>query len=174
MYTIALVCAASVAVLVFAGVYYFHSGLKIRTFIFLWAVRALIIAALLCAFFSPFSRYPLSPRKTGGPSYCLTFRRACGFLTPIRPSPVFWRRCRIFPRMAREAPQWSGQSVLAIPRVHYRAQRTRPFRMNTVIFRTASDRTFHRAPAPSSSCPTVTGRTLPCPATSLRTKHTIM
>ena len=66
MYTIALVCAASVAVLVFAGVYYFHSGLKIRTFIFLWAVRALIIAALLCAFFQPVFKIPtIAPKDRG-------------------------------------------------------------------------------------------------------------
>jgi hypothetical protein len=58
MLTIALVCAASVFVLVFAGAYYFRMGLKKRALLFLWAVRSLIVAALLCAFFQPVFKIP--------------------------------------------------------------------------------------------------------------------
>ena len=53
MFTIALVCAASAAVLVFSALYYFRIGFKKRAFLYLWAIRSLIVAALVLAFFQP-------------------------------------------------------------------------------------------------------------------------
>jgi hypothetical protein len=66
MLTIALVCAASAAVLVFAALYYFRSGIKKWAFFSLWAVRALFVAALLCAFFQPVFKIPIvAPNERG-------------------------------------------------------------------------------------------------------------
>jgi hypothetical protein len=63
MFSIALVCAASAAALVFAAFYYLRGGLKKWAFFSLWAVRALFVAALLCAFFQPVFKIPIVEPK---------------------------------------------------------------------------------------------------------------
>lgn len=66
MLIIALVCAGSSAVLLLTTLYYFRIGFKKGTVILLWAVRALIILALLCAFFQPvFKIRTIAPKDRG-------------------------------------------------------------------------------------------------------------
>ena len=124
MYTIALVCAASVAVLVFAGVYYFHSGLKIRTFIFLWAVRALIIAALLCAFFQPVFKIPTIAPKDRGTVVLLDVSKSMRLFNADSSISRFLATLPNFPTDGARGPAvvrtvCFGDSTRALPRATY-------------------------------------------------------
>lgn len=66
MLILVLVCAVSSAVLFLTALYYFRTGFKKSTLLFLWAVRVLIILALLCAFFQPVLNIPtIAPKDRG-------------------------------------------------------------------------------------------------------------